>query len=193
MSEPMSTSSQSIIVGTSIATFFTGFLLGIYSIRGYLISPDLADERKHNLYDPLESEESDIDEDDTVLDHAPNWSNGADADRRQGLSASAKSRPVKEPLVASPETNEECKLVLVVRTDLGMTKGMLSPPYHHFPPTKLTPFPPNRQNSSPMLPRNPRLLQISPPRRPKKGRDLPRSQDPPSMGTSRPSQDRRPS
>ena len=95
MSEPMSTGAQSLIVGTSIATFFTGFLLGVYSIRAYLISPDLAEERKHNLYDPLESEESYIDEDDTVLDHAPNWSNGADADRRQGLSASAKA-PVKE-------------------------------------------------------------------------------------------------
>lgn len=141
----MSTSTQSIIVGTSIATFFTGFLLGIYSIRGYIISPDLADERKHNLYDPLESEESDIDEDDTVLDHAPNWSNGADADRRQGLSASAKSAPVvkEEPPLASPEENEECKLVLVVRTDLGMTKGMSfpRPPLLSHPPTKLTPLP----------------------------------------------------
>lgn len=134
-------SSQAIIISTSLVTFISGFLLGIYSIRGYLISPDLKDERKHNLYDPLESEESDIDEDDTILDHAPNWANGAEADRRQGLSASSASSSKKavggskqkpaaggekdKAALAEPENNEECKLVLVVRTDLGMTKGKL--------------------------------------------------------------------
>lgn len=60
----------------------------------------------------MESEESDIDEEDTILDHAPNWSNGFEADKKQGLRAST-SQPI----------TEECKLVLVVRTDLGMTKG----------------------------------------------------------------------
>ena len=104
--------------------------IGSDILGGWVISPDLAQERKNNIYDPLESEESDIDEDDTVLDHAPNWSNGADADRRQGLSAAANA-PVKETPLASPESNEECKLVLVVRTDLGMTKGMLPPPLFH--------------------------------------------------------------
>lgn len=127
---------STIIISTSLVAFFTGFLLGVYSIRGYLISPDLVAEREGNYKDPVESEESDIDEDDTILDHAPNWANGEEADRRQGLrqrKAAAKGNDVKEARdkqqVAAKDggdanPNEECKLVLVVRTDLGMTKGM---------------------------------------------------------------------
>jgi peptidyl-tRNA hydrolase, PTH2 family len=102
-----------IVVGTSIVTFLTGFLLGVWSIQGYLISPSLVEERRRNLHDPVESDESDVDENDTLLDHAPNWANGPQADRKQGLSASAGIK----------DNGEECKLVLVVRTDLGMTKG----------------------------------------------------------------------
>ena len=61
-------------------------MLGVYAVRGYMfVSPELADERRHNLHDPVESDESDIDVDDTLLDHAPNWANGAEADRRDGL------------------------------------------------------------------------------------------------------------
>ncbi|KAK4216170.1 peptidyl-tRNA hydrolase [Rhypophila decipiens] len=135
-SQSLSISSQAIVISTSLVTFLSGFLLGVYSIRGYLISPALAEERKANLYDPLESEESDIDEADTILDHAPNWANGAEADRRQGLSASAASKgskKEKEPAaLAEPENNnEECKLVLVVRTDLGMTKGKIAAQASH--------------------------------------------------------------
>lgn len=143
--------SQVILISTTLTSFFTGFLLGIYSIRGYLISPELASERAGNYKDPVESEESDVDEDDTILDHAPNWSNGEDADRRQGLRA-PKAKEARQKVggqekktttatVTSQENkpaarteelgnpNEECKLVLVVRTDLGMTKGTLSTYY----------------------------------------------------------------
>ncbi|OIW25853.1 PTH2-domain-containing protein [Coniochaeta ligniaria NRRL 30616] len=132
----MSDRSQVILISTTLTSFFTGFLLGIYSIRGYLISPELASERAGNYKDPVESEESDVDEDDTILDHAPNWSNGEDADRRQGLRApkEVKQKVVQKPkeakkAVASEEDGnpgEECKLVLVVRTDLGMTKGKMA-------------------------------------------------------------------
>lgn len=153
-SDSAALTSQALIISTSLVTFISGFLLGVYSIRGYLISPALADERNRNLYDPLESEESDIDEDDTILDHAPNWSNGLEADRRQGLAASASSKATKKEFkkaadektkLVEPQNNEECKLVLVVRTDLGMTKGMfshlvrsLNRPYN--PRSILTPF-----------------------------------------------------
>jgi PTH2 family peptidyl-tRNA hydrolase len=130
--------SQVILITTTFASFFTGFLLGIYSIRGYLISPELAAERRGNYTDPVESEESDVDEDDTILDHAPNWSNGEEADRKQGLRApkeevkkkadkeakEVKKAAAKEEDIGNP--NEDCKLVLVVRTDLGMTKGRFS-------------------------------------------------------------------
>lgn len=125
--------SSIVVVSTSMVALISGFLVGVYSIRGYLISPALEAEREGNYKDPIESEESDIDEDDTILDHAPNWTNGEEADRRQGLresgaSSGTKTRaPAAKPPVAAPKANEECKLVLVVRTDLGMTKGMSSP------------------------------------------------------------------
>lgn len=188
------------------------------------MSPELADERRHNLYDPVESDESDVDEGDTVLDHAPNWANGVEADARDGLrqrgiaggekknKKKGKKGAVKEeegrsnaPLVdvgtgGNANANEECKLVLVVRTDLGMTKGTVtsllffSIPLNPLPLVsihKLTrtslPLPQNRQNSSTMLPRNPSLLQdylflrihIYHLARP-----------PPALGAPRPSQDR---
>lgn len=132
-------SNTTILISTSIVVFLSGFLLGMYSVRGYLfISPSLASQRLSNFNDPLESEESDIDEDDTILDHAPNWANGEDADRRDGLKASNSKKAKKtskdkaedkadsaqpQQTVAEGSANEECKLVLVVRTDLGMTKG----------------------------------------------------------------------
>lgn len=124
--------SSSVIVSTSVVALISGFLLGVYSIRGYLISPALVEERRRFAHDPIESDESDIDEDDTILDHAPNWSNGVDADRRDGLRATAagskKKEKDKDALAAAAvqDPNEECKLVLVVRTDLGMTKGKIA-------------------------------------------------------------------
>ncbi|TPX09536.1 uncharacterized protein E0L32_009279 [Thyridium curvatum] len=126
---------QVIAIATTTAiAFISGFMLGVYSIRGYLISPALAEERRRNIQDPEESEESDIDEADTILDHAPNWANGAEADRRQGLkvqdganitNAQRQKKP-SPPAADIVDKNEECKLVLVVRTDLGMTKGKIA-------------------------------------------------------------------
>lgn len=107
-----------MMIGTSIATFIGGFLLGVWSIQGYILSPALMEERRAALHDPIESDESDVDEDDTIMDHAPNWANGPQADRRQGLSAAAMAGKS-----GIKDNGEECKLVLVVRTDLGMTKG----------------------------------------------------------------------
>jgi PTH2 family peptidyl-tRNA hydrolase len=155
------------IITTTLVAFISGFALGIYSIRGYIVPPSVTAARRQRLNDPVESAESDIDEDDTILDHAPNWANGAEADRKQGLriegeekSNNVKQRKKKQkevedarkekeeeatrrntkaeseldpeiarlgaavPINAGSNPNEECKLVLVVRTDLGMTKGV---------------------------------------------------------------------
>jgi PTH2 family peptidyl-tRNA hydrolase len=115
-----------VVLTTSIVALVSGFLLGVYSIRGYLVSPDLKEERERYWKDPVESDESDIDEDDTILDHAPNWANGEEADRRQGLraaTAKATTAAAPKPAEQQKKIKEECKLVLVVRTDLGMTKG----------------------------------------------------------------------
>jgi peptidyl-tRNA hydrolase, PTH2 family len=127
MSDGQSAGQTGAIIASTLVAFISGYMLGIYTIRGYLISPALVEERRRNLEDQVESEESDIDEDDTILDHAPNWANGEEADRRDGLRANSdttsKPRAKTQATVKAPGGNEECKLVLVVRTDLGMTKG----------------------------------------------------------------------
>lgn len=119
-----------VVISTSVVTLITGFLLGIYSIQGYIITPDFAKQSRANYDDPVDSDETDIEEEDTHLDHAPNWANGEEADRRQGLrytgneKSKTSSKKTKAGFVPSVEdTGEECKLILVVRTDLGMTKG----------------------------------------------------------------------
>jgi len=90
-----------VVVSTSVVALVSGFLLGVYSIRGYLISPSLKNERERYWKDPVESEESDIDEDDTILDHAPNWANGEEADRRQALRAGA-AKPTTPAAASQP-------------------------------------------------------------------------------------------
>ncbi|KAK7755660.1 hypothetical protein SLS62_002271 [Diatrype stigma] len=168
--DALKTGDGTVLVVTSIVTFLSGFVMGVYAIRGYLFaSPELAEERRRNLYDPVESDESDVDEDDTLLDHAPNWANGFEADSRDGLrlrvqnqnddtaelggkkkkkggkknAAAAAAAAAEEasnsstPLVdvnvggGGSHDNEECKLVLVVRTDLGMTKGKIAAQCSH--------------------------------------------------------------
>lgn len=129
------TGQSAAVITTTLVAFLSGFMLGVYTIRGYLISPELRAEARANKEDPIESEESDIDEDDTILDHAPNWSNAEAADVRDGLrqrntaeKKAKKPNPQKAPLA---DSNEECKLVLVVRTDLGMTKGKMAAQASH--------------------------------------------------------------
>ncbi|TWU75691.1 hypothetical protein ED733_007433 [Metarhizium rileyi] len=123
-----------IIITTSLAAFISGWLFGVFTTRGYLISPALAEERHRNLHDPVESDESDVDEHDTILDHAPNWANGTAADRKQGLRARARVEDVTARKTLDDDDDdagEECKLILVVRTDLGMTKGKIAAQCSH--------------------------------------------------------------
>ncbi|EAQ86716.1 hypothetical protein CHGG_07969 [Chaetomium globosum CBS 148.51] len=134
----MSETTSAIIVTTTLIAFVTGFGLGVYTIRGSLVSPELAAERAANLHDPIESDESDVDEDESLLDHAPNWANGADADRRQGLrvraggaGAGAGGLEAAAGAGVRYDGQEECKMVLVVRTDLGMTKGKIAAQCSH--------------------------------------------------------------
>lgn len=177
--------SQTVIVlTTSIVTLISGFLLGVYSVRGYLISPELYQESRANYEDPLDSDETDIEEEEMLLDHAPNWANGEEADRKQGLrataaAAAAAAKGGKKPKKTGDETptgptvedtGEECKLVLVVRTDLGMTKGEhttyfftlvkpISCPQAMLLTGRCLNLSPYRQDCSTMLPRYSCLLQ----------------------------------
>ncbi|KAM3443831.1 hypothetical protein MY4824_000279 [Beauveria thailandica] len=125
----MALDNTTVAITTALTTFVTGYIFGLYASRGYLFSPALQAERRANHDDPVESEESDVDEHDSLLDHAPNWSNAEDADVKQGLRFGAAAAAATAPKLKL--TNEECKLVLVVRTDLGMTKGKIAAQCSH--------------------------------------------------------------
>ena len=126
-----------MLIATAILAGLSGYMIGIYSSLGFLPIPFQASKstdarrksRTENYDDEEESSGEDIDE--AVLDHAPNWANGAEADKRDGLKAAAvKEEEVEVKKEAGPSwenSKEDCKLVLVVRTDLGMTKGIYLP------------------------------------------------------------------
>lgn len=184
-----------VLISSTLVAFLSGFMFGVYSIRGYLISPMLAQERRANREDPVESEESDIDEDDTILDHAPNWTNGEEADRRQGLRAPARAAAPAAPAEPVVDATEECKLVLVVRTDLGMTKGMAFlalPTISLYRSSQETDpfFSLPRQDCSAMRPRNTGMLQ-NPSQGFRKVAQRPSGSATQEVGEVRPSQDRR--
>ncbi len=120
-----------ILIGTAIIAGISGYMIGIASSLGFLPIPFAtktpAVHRVSNYDNEEESSEEDIDE--LVLDHAPNWANGFEADKRDGLRATAAAGSAAKEETKGPSwenSTEECKLVLVVRTDLGMTKGSFS-------------------------------------------------------------------
>jgi hypothetical protein len=127
----------SILIGTAIIAGISGYMIGVASSLGFLpipFRPKASVKRGiENYDDEEESAEEEIDEA-VIINHAPNWANGYEADTRDGLrvrrtEAAAQPEPAKSPASrSSQDGNEECKLVLVVRTDLGMTKGPHLPP-----------------------------------------------------------------
>lgn len=127
-------SATAIIVGTAILSLLTGYMIGTATSLNLLPSPFGAAPAKARSrsdttgYDDEEESSEEEIEAGEVLDHAPNWANGPEADKRDGLTMAAPVATKKEVV----DDNEECKLVLVVRMDLGMTKGMFPPP----PPPK---------------------------------------------------------
>jgi PTH2 family peptidyl-tRNA hydrolase len=118
-----------MLIGTAIISLATGYMLGTGSSIGLFSIPFLGSNNKtttasgrsktSNYDDEEESSEEEIDG--VLLDHAPNWANGEAADRRDGLRVAPTEKKEEKP--KWEDSNEECKLVLVVRTDLGMTKG----------------------------------------------------------------------
>merc|ERR1712144_70018 len=128
-----------MIIGTALIAGISGSLFGIGSGLGLFPNPFVTKEARKrgisNYDDEEESEEEDIDA--SVLDHAPNWSNGFEADKRDGLRATSAAKVKQEPgikkegmdsipEVKKEDVKQECKMVLVVRTDLGMTKGKIA-------------------------------------------------------------------
>lgn len=132
-----------LLIGTAIISLLTGYMLGTATSLNILPNPFSSAapgprERSDTSHydDEEESSEEEIEEG-VLIDHAPNWANGPEADRRDGLRASAlpgkKEGATKKKDDKAGEKwdeSEECKLVLVVRTDLGMTKGTPPPSSH---------------------------------------------------------------
>jgi peptidyl-tRNA hydrolase, PTH2 family len=138
-------SSTAVIISTVILSLIAGYMLGIGSSLGLFPSPFLqspeqraaSHKTKTSNYDD-EEESSEEEVDGVLLDHAPNWANGEAADMRDGLKASKKEAPEK---LEWENSSDECKMVLIVRTDLGMTKGpSVSYPSLLPPPPSLLPL-----------------------------------------------------
>lgn len=105
-----------------------GSELGLFSsstTKARALQPKIKVEGKTDNYENEEESSEEEIEDMVVLDHAPNWANGLEADKRDGLRVRAKEEKKSRP-DEFEDSAEECKLMLVVRTDLGMTKGMFS-------------------------------------------------------------------
>jgi peptidyl-tRNA hydrolase, PTH2 family len=126
MADRVPPTSTAVLISTAILSLITGYMLGIGSSLGLFPNPFLQPQEaraasrrtKTSNYDN-EEESSEEEVDGILLDHAPNWANGKAADIRDGLRVTK-----KEAKPAWETSAEECKLVLVVRTDLGMTKGI---------------------------------------------------------------------
>ncbi|OBT94119.1 hypothetical protein VE01_07048 [Pseudogymnoascus verrucosus] len=122
-------SATAIIIGTAILSLITGYMIGTATSLNLLPSPFSSAPAKTRSrsdttgYDDEEESSEEEIEAGEVLDHAPNWANGPEADKRDGLTVAAPAPTKKREVV---DDNEECKLVLVVRTDLGMTKGKIA-------------------------------------------------------------------
>lgn len=101
-------------------------MLGIFSSLGFLPIPFAPSNtstsskpkgRTSGYDDEPESSEEEISEGEGQ--HAPNWGGAVAGSEKKG----EKEGKGGEVAVMGGDKNEECKLVLVVRTDLGMTKG----------------------------------------------------------------------
>ncbi|KAI9647926.1 hypothetical protein NHQ30_004315 [Ciborinia camelliae] len=130
-------SPTAMLIATAIIAGISGYMIGIASSLGFFPIPFMPQQARErgiaNYDDEEESEEEDIDA--SILDHAPNWANGLEADKRDGLRVmernAAKKNEKKKSAVGLVDNGEECKLVLVVRTDLGMTKGKIAAQCSH--------------------------------------------------------------
>ncbi|CCU74973.1 peptidyl-tRNA hydrolase/Pth2p [Blumeria hordei DH14] len=119
---------MAMLIGTAIIAGISGYMIGMAASLGLVPNPlswlfgisdadSIADDAS------IESEAQDID--DSLLDHAPNWTNSTAADEKDGLRTPVTAR------LAPLSNDEECKLVLLVRTDLGMTKGKIAAQCSH--------------------------------------------------------------
>lgn len=126
-----------MLVGTAIVAGISGYLIGVVCCRREVSSTStsamISDQgRTANYDDEKESEEEDVDL--ISLDHAPNWENSIEEDKKDGLRITTKKTKQQQSKPTQnweEKSSEECKMVLVVRTDLGMTKGKIAAQCSH--------------------------------------------------------------
>ena len=176
-------SMTSIVIGTAILAVALGYFIGQGSSLGIFGSPTPPNRSKPKSKNPKKSWPNSYDvtihpdsSDEEVFKQIRGADLGIESEESSEDSSSDEAEvelgQKQEGLNQFEGNREECKLVLVVRTDLGMGKGTaISQPFHLLSKTTLSNPPPpppqvvdesanntHRQDRSSMLPRNPGLL-----------------------------------
>lgn len=160
MSERLPPSSAAIGIATAVLGIVVGYFIGSAASLGLFSStPSFSSSRKHkkswpNSYDVDIHPDSSDEELMKVLRREK--AGKAEAETSDDDDDDEKQEEEQDGLMAFEGVEGDCKLVLIVRTDLGMNKGSssTSPP---FPPSAKT-FPFRRQNRGSSLPRH--LIQL---------------------------------
>jgi len=128
-------STTSYILATAILCLAGGYLIGQASSLGLFSSSKkgAAKESWPNSYDVTVHPDS---SDEELMTHLKGGEGKATPKTEEEDSAEEEEQQQQGELKAFEGNREECKLVLVVRTDLGMGKGASDPLPHHvsFPP-----------------------------------------------------------
>ena len=124
-----------MLIGTAIIAVLSGYMLGIASSLGFLPIPFMprasaASAHKTVHYDSSEESESEEISDGAILDHAPNWANGYEADKRDGLRAGlaeaaaaeekAKRKQGQAKVALQVKSEEELQMLQATAISLGL-------------------------------------------------------------------------
>ncbi|POS87044.1 hypothetical protein EPUL_001931, partial [Erysiphe pulchra] len=124
-----------MLLGTVLVAGISGYMIGAASSssRKLVSNPPFASSSIVQSRIASYSKETDTEDenvDDEPLDHAPNWGNDIKGNTKSELKVPTKNKFEPMP-VWDTQHQEECKMVLVVRTDLGMTKGKIGAQCSH--------------------------------------------------------------
>ncbi|RKF65505.1 Peptidyl-tRNA hydrolase 2, mitochondrial [Erysiphe neolycopersici] len=116
-----------MLLGTVLVAGISGYMIGAASSSSRRLVPNppfASSSIAHSRISSYDKENETDDEnlDDEPLDHAPNWGHDVKANTKGELRVPMKNKFEPMP-VWDTQQQEECKMVLVVRTDLGMSKG----------------------------------------------------------------------
>lgn len=124
-----------MLLGTVIIAGISGYMIGAASSSSRRLVSNSPFASSSVTQSRISSNEKEIDTgdenvDDELLDHAPNWGNDVKGKAKNELRVPMKNKFEPMP-VWDTQQQEECKMVLVVRTDLGMTKGKIGAQCSH--------------------------------------------------------------